>query len=144
MYISDPHGRMLGLHLYQGIFTVIPLVQSPVKRKGGNAMAKAPGGTETVGDMCEPAPIRLAELSIVSMTFLDAAEPTVAMIYEDSRGAIQLKVAKVKVMGKGGRHTGLARDAELENIVTDEKMEVLKSLDPQSRIIVPVSDPIGM
>lgn len=140
-YISDPRSRMLGLHIYQGIFTVIPLIQQPGKtgKKGQKAKLLAPG--ELVGDMCEPSPIRLQELRVLDIVFLDTPETTVAMLYEDGLNNVHLQIYKVKAPGRGPRG-GLGRDAELEEIEIDQFDG--KNLDPFSKFIIPVPESIGM
>ena len=135
-YISDPRSRMLGLHIYQGIFTIIPLIQQPKGKKGPKAKLLAP--SESVGDMCEPSPIRLQELRVLDIVFLDTQEPTVAMLYEDGLNKVHLQIYKVKAPGRGPR----VRDAELEEIEIDQFDG--KDLDPFSKFIIPVPDSIGM
>ncbi|KAF8461342.1 mono-functional DNA-alkylating methyl methanesulfonate N-term-domain-containing protein [Kalaharituber pfeilii] len=132
MYIADPRGRMLGLHIYQGIFTVIPLVGS-----GGGE-----GSSVTAGDMCDPAPIRLHELNVKDIVFLDTAEkdPIVALLYEDGRDQVHLRIYRVKVGIKRGGTT--VRDAELEEVELP-KFDSTKKLDPYSRFIIPLSEEIG-
>ena len=129
---------MLGLHIYQGIFTVIPLVHQPPKKGGRVTKAKALPPGESIGDMCEPSPIRLQELKVVDMIFLDAAEPTVAMLYEDGLDQVHLRVYKVKSRGPRG---AMYRDAELEEVELD-KYEA-KKMDPFSKFIIPVPEEIG-
>lgn len=140
-YISDPQSRMLGLHIYQGIFTIIPLIQQPGKtgKKGQKAKSLAPG--ELVGDMCEPSPIRLQELRVLDIVFLDTPETTVAMLYEDGLNKVHLQIYKVKAPGKGPRG-GLVRDAELEEIDIDQFDG--RNLDPFSKFIIPVPASTGM
>ena len=139
IYIADPRARMLGLHIYQGIFTVIPLIYHPVKssKRGAKVKPLAPG--ELVGDMCDPAPLRLHELKVVDMAFLDTPDIMVAMLHEDGLDAMHLKVFKVKAVSR--RSTGSAKDAELEEVKLDEYDG--KRLDPFSKFIVPVPESIG-
>ncbi|KAF8456915.1 damage-specific DNA binding complex, subunit DDB1 [Terfezia claveryi] len=136
-YIADPRSRMLGLHIYQGIFTVIPLVHQPSKKGGKGAKAKALPPGESIGDMCEPSPIRLQELKVVDIVFLDAVEPTVAMLYEDGLDQINLRVYRVKSRGPRG---ALYRDAELEEVELGGYEA--KKMDPFSKFIIPVPEDI--
>jgi len=140
IYISDPRSRMLGLHIYQGIFTVIPLIQHPSKKGGRGSKSKALSAGESIGDMCEPSPIRLQELKIVDMVFLDTAEPTVAMLYEDGLDQVHLRIYKVNSAGRWPRGA-MYRDAELEEVKLD-KYEA-KRMDPFSKFIIPVPERIG-
>lgn len=129
---------MLGLHIYQGIFTVIPLVHQPSKKGGRGTKLKALPQGESIGDMCEPSPIRLQELKVVDMVFLDTAEPTVAMLYEDGLDQVHLRIYKVKSRGPRG---AMYRDAELEEVKLDEYDS--KRMDPFSRFIIPLPEDIG-
>lgn len=131
---------MLGLHIYQGIFTVIPLVQHPSKKGGRASKAKALQPGESVGDMCEPSPIRLQELRVVDMVFLDTPEPTMAMLYDDGLDQVHLRVYKVKAAGRGPRGA-LHRDAELEEVKVDSHEK--RKLETGSKFIIPVPESIG-
>ncbi|KAI5806768.1 mono-functional DNA-alkylating methyl methanesulfonate N-term-domain-containing protein [Peziza echinospora] len=137
IYLTDPKARMLGLHIYQGIFTVIPLVQQQSKYGKRGKSKQFSAGEAAVGDMCEPVPIRLQELKVVDMAFLDTpGEPTVAMLYEDAMDNVNLKVYKIKASGKG-KATG----AELEEVTVEAQFD--RKLDPGSKIIIPVPEAIG-
>ncbi|KAL7275659.1 hypothetical protein RUND412_001392 [Rhizina undulata] len=79
LYIQDPHGRQLGLHIYQGIFLSIPLVQRPKYSRKRILAAIATGSME------EPVPVHFNELDVVDLAFLHGTSmPVVAMLYRDN------------------------------------------------------------
>lgn len=74
--VMDPQSRMIGLHLYEGHFKVIPI--------------------DAKGQPKEAFNIRLEELEVLDIKFLVGfAKPTIAVLYEDQRFARHIKTYTV-------------------------------------------------
>lgn len=130
-YVSDPKGRFLGLHIYQGVFTLIPIIQAQKGKRKKTVSGGSVGGSDTVGDIDEPYPIRLLELKAKSMAFLDTSPDAIlAMLYEDGQDDVHLKCYKVKITGK---------DKDLEELELKGKLV----LDPGAKIVIPVLGELG-
>ncbi|GBG61192.1 hypothetical protein CBR_g19725 [Chara braunii] len=79
--IVDPDCRMIGLHLYEGLFKVIPI--------------------DSKGQLKEAFNIRLEELQVIDIKFLYGyAKPTIAVLYQDSKDARHLKTYEVLLKDK--------------------------------------------
>ena len=79
--IVDPECRVIGLHLYDGLFKVIPMDQKGQLREAFN--------------------IRLEELVVLDIKFLHGcAKPTVAVLYEDTKEGRHVKTYEVNVKDK--------------------------------------------
>ena len=79
--IIDPECRVIGLHLYDGLFKVIPMDQKGQLREAFN--------------------IRLEELQVLDIKFLHGcAKPTVAVLYEDTKEGRHVKTYEVNVKDK--------------------------------------------
>ena len=79
--IIDPECRVIGLHLYDGLFKVIPMDQKGQLREAFN--------------------IRLEELVVLDIKFLHGcAKPTVAVLYEDTKEGRHVKTYEVNVKDK--------------------------------------------
>lgn len=79
--VLDPHRRMIGLHLYEGHFKVIPM--------------------DAKGQLKEAFNIRLEELEVLDIKFLVGfAKPTIAVLYQDQRSARHIKTYTVNVRDK--------------------------------------------
>ncbi|KAF2009905.1 hypothetical protein BU24DRAFT_427938 [Aaosphaeria arxii CBS 175.79] len=87
----DPSGRFLTLEVYEGIITVIPLVQRGKKRKQES---------EHVG---EPVPSRVSEMFVRSSGFVRPRsqddKPKLALLYEDTHSRVQLKLRELSFAG---------------------------------------------
>eukprot|EP00894_Picocystis_sp_ML_P001100 jgi/Pico_ML_1/51617/g2612.t1 len=78
--IVDPECRMIGLHLYDGTFKVIPIEN---------------------GELQESYNIRLEELMVIDIVFLHGCEkPTIAVLYQDTKLCRHLKTYKVLLREK--------------------------------------------
>lgn len=76
--VMDPQSRMIGLHLYEGHFKVIPM--------------------DAKGHLKEAFNIRLEELEVLDIKFLTGfAKPTIAVLYQDQRHARHIKTYAVNV-----------------------------------------------
>eukprot|EP00026_Physarum_polycephalum_P001286 Phypoly_transcript_01287.p1 GENE.Phypoly_transcript_01287~~Phypoly_transcript_01287.p1 ORF type:complete len:1113 (+),score=155.47 Phypoly_transcript_01287:258-3341(+) len=79
--IIDPECRMIGLHLYDGLFKVIPFDQRNQLKEAFN--------------------IRLEELMVMDIKFLHGcSEPTIALIHEDTKEHRHLKTFTVSLKDK--------------------------------------------
>jgi DNA damage-binding protein 1 len=80
--IVDPQCRLLGLHLYDGLFKVIPLEERGL-------------------GLGEAFNMRLDELKVVDIAFLDGcAAPTIAVLYEDTKEQRHVKTYEVSLRDK--------------------------------------------
>ncbi|CAL5227828.1 g10856 [Coccomyxa viridis] len=79
--IIDPWCRMIGLHLYDGLFKVIPIDEK--------------------GQLQEASNIRIDELNVLDMKFLEATlKPTLVVLYQDSKEARHVKTYEVNIKDK--------------------------------------------
>jgi DNA damage-binding protein 1 len=89
----DPTGRFMTVEVYEGIITVIPLVQRGKKRKQ----------EADVAHLGEPQPVRLSEMFVRSSAFLRPRsaddKPKIALLYEDTHSQVKLKVRELTFAG---------------------------------------------
>ena len=89
----DPTGRFMTVEVYEGIITVIPLVQRGKKRKQETDIAH-------LGD---PQPVRLPEMFVRSSAFLRPRsvddKPKMALLYEDTHAQVKLKLRELIYAG---------------------------------------------
>ncbi|KAF2682076.1 DNA damage-binding protein 1 [Lentithecium fluviatile CBS 122367] len=90
----DPTGRFMTVEVYEGIVTVIPLVQRGKKRKQETDIAH-------LGD---PQPCRLSEIFVRSSAFLRPRKPTddkpkLALLYENTNSQVQLRIRELASAG---------------------------------------------
>ncbi|EIE24281.1 hypothetical protein COCSUDRAFT_28729 [Coccomyxa subellipsoidea C-169] len=79
--IVDPGCRMIGLHLYDGLFKVIPI--------------------DDKGQLHEAFNMRIDELNVIDMIFLEGcAKPTIAVLYQDNKDARHIKTYEVVLKEK--------------------------------------------
>ncbi|CAM0881522.1 unnamed protein product [Alopecurus aequalis] len=79
--IIDPHYRLIGLHLYDGLFEVIPF--------------------DNKGQLKEALNIRLEELLVLDIKFLYGCErPTVVVLYQDNKDARHVKTYEIALEDK--------------------------------------------
>eukprot|EP00271_Cylindrocystis_brebissonii_P010251 TRINITY_DN26392_c0_g1_i1.p1 TRINITY_DN26392_c0_g1~~TRINITY_DN26392_c0_g1_i1.p1 ORF type:complete len:1092 (+),score=241.19 TRINITY_DN26392_c0_g1_i1:211-3486(+) len=79
--IIDPESRLIGLHLYDGLFKVIPIDSKGLLKEAFN--------------------IRLEELSVLDMKFLyGCAKPTIAVLYQDTKEARHVKTYEIQLKEK--------------------------------------------
>ena len=118
----DPTGRFMTVEVYEGIITVIPLVQKGKKRKQ----------EADIAHLGEPQPIRLSEMFVRSSAFLRPRsyddKPKLALLYEDTHAQVKLKLREL--MFAGGDQVEL------------EEGELCKA-EPElgSSHLIPVEDP---
>ncbi|CAK9232974.1 unnamed protein product [Sphagnum jensenii] len=79
--IVDPDCRLIGLHLYDGLFKVIPI--------------------DSKGQLKEAFNIRLEELQVLDIKFLHGcSKPTIAVLYQDNKDARHVKTYEVQMKEK--------------------------------------------
>lgn len=79
--IIDPDCRLIGLHLYDGLFKVIPI--------------------DNKGQLKEAFNIRLEELQVLDIKFLyGCSKPTIAVLYQDNKDARHVKTYEVLLKEK--------------------------------------------
>ncbi|CAN0877348.1 DNA damage-binding protein 1a [Linum grandiflorum] len=79
--IIDPDCRLIGLHLYDGLFKVIPF--------------------DNKGQLKEAFNIRLEELQVLDIKFLyGCAKPTIVVLYQDNKEARHVKTYEVALKDK--------------------------------------------
>ena len=79
--IIDPDCRMIGLHLYDGLFKVIQI--------------------DTTGKLHDAFNIRLEELNVITIKFLYGCEkPTIAILYQDTKSAKHIRTYSINLRDK--------------------------------------------
>ncbi|CAA7054607.1 unnamed protein product [Microthlaspi erraticum] len=79
--IIDPDCRLIGLHLYDGLFKVIPF--------------------DNKGQLKEAFNLRLEELQVLDIKFLyGCTKPTIAVLYQDNKDARHLKTYEISLKDK--------------------------------------------
>lgn len=89
----DPTGRFMTVEVYEGIITVIPLVQRGKKRKQ----------EPDIAHLGEPQACRLPEMFVRSSAFLQPRsvddKAKLALLYEDTHSAVKLRVRELRFEG---------------------------------------------
>ncbi|KAL4429821.1 hypothetical protein ABPG77_010938 [Micractinium sp. CCAP 211/92] len=76
--IVDPQCRLIGMHLYDGLFKVVPMDER--------------------GGLQEAYSMRLEELKVIDLAFLDGCDtPTIAVLYEDTKEQRHVKTYEVSL-----------------------------------------------
>ena len=114
--LIDPMGRFMTLELYEGVITVVPILQTNKKR--GDA------GTGALG---EPIPARISELSVRSSAFLHprnpaVEKPTLALLYEDNQQKVHITVRTLDYTAGGSGEPGSADFEKVETSYADVSM----------------------
>jgi DNA damage-binding protein 1 len=79
--IIDPDCRMIGLHLYDGLFKIIPI--------------------DAQGKLHDAFNIRLEELNVITIKFLYGCEkPTIAILYQDTKSAKHIRTYSINLRDK--------------------------------------------
>lgn len=85
----DPTGRFMTIEIYEGIITVIPLVQRGKKRKQ----------EPDISHLGEPQACRLPEMFVRSSTFLrprsSEERAKLALLYEDTHSTVRLRIREL-------------------------------------------------
>ncbi|KAI8942442.1 hypothetical protein NX059_000511 [Plenodomus lindquistii] len=89
----DPTGRFMTVEVYEGIMTVIPLVQRGKKRKQ----------EADIAHLGEPQSVRLSEMFVRSSAFLRPRsfddKPKIALLYEDTHSQVKLRLRELTFAG---------------------------------------------
>lgn len=131
----DPNGKFLALELYEGVVTILPVVQK--QRKSTDAEA---------GTIGEPIAVRIEEMFVRASTFFDLhtrkknEKPRMAFIFEDARRRVRLKIRQLAYT------EGLTADAGHAELLTAEKgqeEEPKQELELGASHLIPIPDPTG-
>ncbi|KAF2188282.1 DNA damage-binding protein 1 [Zopfia rhizophila CBS 207.26] len=118
----DPSGRFMTLEVYEGIITIIPLVQRGKKRKQESDIAH----------LGEPVPTRISEMFVRSSAFLQPRshdeKPNLALLYEDTHSHVRLKLRHLSFTGP-------------DSIELDEGEHYPGELDLGSSHLIPIGEP---
>ncbi|KAF2199118.1 DNA damage-binding protein 1 [Delitschia confertaspora ATCC 74209] len=119
----DPSGRFMTLEVYEGIITVIPLVQRGKKRKQESDIAH----------LGEPVPTRISEMFVRSSAFLRPRspqddKPKLALLYEDNHSNVRLKVRELAFAGG-------------DAVELDEGEQYQGKLEVGASHLIPIVDP---
>lgn len=125
IYLSDPAGRMLGLHVYEGLFLAIPMILPTLKSGRKKQIAT------DVGNLDEHTSIRMKELKILDMVFLyNTSNPVLAVLHKES-GPDCTQIVTYEVVKLGG-------SCELK----EWKIKV-SDLEAEANILIPVPGALG-
>jgi len=118
----DPLGRFMTLEVYEGIITVIPLVQRGKKRKN----------TEPeIAHLGDPQPSRVGEMFVRSSAFLwprsQDEKPKLALLYENTVGKVQLKLKELSFSGP--------------DVVVEDGEQVRADLELGANHLIPLEGP---
>ncbi|EEP75318.1 conserved hypothetical protein [Uncinocarpus reesii 1704] len=133
----DPSGKFLTLEIYEGIITVIPIAQEPLKRSSLSGPSLGP--PKERAHLGEPVQARIEELAIRSTAFLhqdSSRVPRIAILYESTDGRVKLKLRDL--IYTRGVVNGEASVAEFHNVD-----ELYDNLELGAEILVPVPLPLG-
>lgn len=118
----DPSGRFMTVEVYEGIITVIPLVQRGKKRKQ----------EADIAHLGEPQPSRIPEMFVRSSAFLRPwshdDKPKLALLYEDTHSNVKLKIRKLSFAGT-------------DEIELDEGEVYRGELELGASHLIPIEDP---
>lgn len=135
--LIDPSERFMTLELYEGLVTVIPIVQASLKQR----KKTGPAVGLQVGELGEPSQARIEELFVRSSAFMYCeakSPPRMALLYEDTQGRVKLKVRELMFTPAGASGDG-AGVADLNEVdVLREELEMGASH------LIPVPAPLGM
>ncbi|KAF3312430.1 DNA damage-binding protein 1 [Orbilia oligospora] len=128
LYLADPGGRLLGLYLYEGIFTAIPIKR---QSKGRGRHAQLPEAE--IGNLDDPCPIRMNELKVINMVFLyGTSVPVIAVLYTDSKKLVHLITYELNVAKRAVKDPEFAQWGIKAN-----------NLDHGAKLLIPVDNPTG-
>ncbi len=124
--LVDPSGRFMTLELYEGIITVLPIVQKSKKK-----------GDPEVGSLGEPVVSRISELFVRSSAFIyprkESEKPKIALLYEDSQKDVRVKARELSFTAGGSVDAG--------SVELDEIEQVDQEAEPGASHLIPVPAP---
>ena len=129
--LIDPSRRFMTLQLFDGIITVVPIIQSKLKQKSSHEP----------GFLGEPVPARIPELFVRSSAFLHSlggkiAKPKLALLYENN---LQKVCLVVRALDYAAGNHGEAGSTDL-----DEVDVAHDDLEPGASHLIPVPAPACM
>lgn len=147
--LIDPSGQFMTLEIYEGLVTVIPIVQPNAraqseqqKRKGKQVASSSSGATASgdrvVGELGEPCLTRIDELAVRSSAFLYTQakqKPRLALLYEDSLKRVRLRIRELEFVAGVGGGDGSAELKDIEILQQDLEMGASQ--------LIPVPAPLG-
>lgn len=136
--LTDPSGRFMTLEAYEGIITVIPIVQLPTRKRTKTVHATASGAdAPQVGELAEPTVTRIDELLVRSSAFLhvQSGPPRLALLYEDNQKRVRLKVREL-------HYTPATASASADATFVEEDV-FAQELDMGASHLIPVPAPLG-
>ncbi|PWY89835.1 damage-specific DNA binding protein [Aspergillus heteromorphus CBS 117.55] len=136
--LIDPSGRFMTLEVYEGVISVVPIVQLPSKRRGRQVALPTGPDAPRVGELGEPTTARIDELFVRSSAFLhvQSGPPRMALLYEDNQKKVRLKV---RALTYSGATASTGADAAFEDSLDGFSQE----LDLGASHLVPVPAPLG-
>lgn len=137
--LIDPSGRFMTLEIYEGVVTVIPIVQLPTKKKSRSVAVAAGPDSPRVGELGEPALTRIDELFVRSSAFLhvQSDRPRLALLYEDNQKKVRLKVRELNYSAATAT---VGADATFKE---PEFSNYAQELDMGASHLIPVPAPLG-
>ena len=135
--LIDPSGRFMTLEIYEGVVTVIPIVQERQGRKGKNVSTG--DHHRAVGELGEPCQSRIEELFVRSSAFLygEAKQlPRLALLYEDSMKRVKMKVRELKFVSGVVGGDGPSAELTEEDVLREEH-------EMGASHLIPVPAPLG-
>ena len=115
--LIDPTRRYLTLELYEGVMTVIPIVQKSKKK-----------GAPEIGSLAQPVLVRISELFIRSSAYLYPRtsnpmkeKPTLAILYEDNQQKVSLKLRCLDYAAGPGGEAGMA---DLDEVGSHDELDL--------------------
>ncbi|EER24707.1 hypothetical protein D8B26_004933 [Coccidioides posadasii str. Silveira] len=134
----DPSGKFLTMEIYEGIISVIPIAQEPLKRPSPSA-SRSSGTSEQREYLGEPLQTRIEELIVRSTAFLHhdpTKPPRIAILYENTQGKVKLKLRDlIYSRGIPGGEASAAEFRDVDDLYDD--------LELGADILVPVPLPLG-
>lgn len=123
------------LELFEGIVTVIPIIQRHKKRKIDGDF----------GNLGEPIPVRIDEFFVRSSAFLHGdlqlrEDPKLALLYEDTQSNVRLKIRSL--MYSPAASSSESGNVSLEE-VKDDTRQMPDELELGASHLIPLEFPIG-
>jgi DNA damage-binding protein 1 len=127
--LIDPSSRIMTLEFFEGILTVVPIVQKTKKKSIQGEL----------GDISDPIPYRISEMFVRSSVFLQPRQtgekPKIALLYEDTQGDVRIQLRKIEYPPGGpGGDMGTGELDVVKGFPTEP-------LTPGASHLIPVSSP---
>ena len=111
--LIDPTRRVMTLELFEGVITVLPILQKSSKKGDGD-----------IGTLGEPVPARIPELFVRSAAFLHPRssgieKPALALLYEDNDQKVHITVRFLDYTAGGSGEPGSANFEKVESYYED-------------------------